>query len=115
MASLGSAPFLVETHADTTVLLLHTSNLKIPVKFSTINASVFTRGFDRGRLKHRCSRGLLCPWGTKHIRALGKSSGTSEEDKDESEDRIKATIAKGQKALALQRELLQQVFWNVLL
>ena len=44
----------------------------------------------------------------KHISALGKSSGTSE-DKDESEEVLQATIEKSKKVLALQRELLQQV------
>ncbi|KAJ1399695.1 Starch synthase, catalytic domain [Sesbania bispinosa] len=108
MASLGSVPFLVETNVDTTVLLLHSRNLKFPTKFSTINASAFTRGLGRGRVNHSCSRGLQCLWGTTHIRALGKSSGTSE-DKEEPEDMLQATIEKSKKVLALQRELLQQI------
>lgn len=117
MLSLGSLPSLLETNVDTTVLFLHTKNPKFTPKFSSSNVSAF-----RGRLKHRFGRDLLCLLGNKnkHIRALGKSFGTSEngddEDQDEPDDVLHATIEKSRKVLALQRELLQQVFllfWNV--
>ncbi|KAK7271796.1 hypothetical protein RJT34_27996 [Clitoria ternatea] len=117
MASVGSLPFLVETNGDSTLLMmiLHSRNLKFSPKLGTVNASSFeysgARGFGRGRLNYRCgSRGLLYLMGNnRHIRALGKSSGTSE-DKDESEDDVlQATIEKSKKVLALQRELLQQI------
>ncbi|XP_061355119.1 granule-bound starch synthase 2, chloroplastic/amyloplastic [Gastrolobium bilobum] len=112
MASMGSLPFLMETNADNTLLLLHTRSFKFSPKFSTVSASLFehsgTRGLDRGRLNHRCRKGLLCLWGNKRIRAIGKSFGKSE-DKDESEEMLQATIEKSKKVLALQRELLQQI------
>ena len=127
MASMGSLPFLVEANADTTVRMLHTKNhhhhhnhhgtIKFPSKFGTLlSASAFehsgSRGLGRGRVQHRCGRGLL-GWGNRHIRAVGKSVGKSE-DKDESEDDVlEATIEKSKKVLAMQRELLQQVMWNV--
>jgi len=112
MASMGSLPFLVEANADSTVMMmmLHNRNHKFSSsKFSTLNASSLVRGWGRGRVKHRCSRGLLClVEKNKHISALGKSSGTSE-DKDDSDEVLQATIEKSKKVLALQRELLQQV------
>ncbi|XP_027359278.1 granule-bound starch synthase 2, chloroplastic/amyloplastic-like isoform X2 [Abrus precatorius] len=109
MASMSSLPFLVETNADSTVmLLLHSRNPKFSPKFGSLNASSFAKGLGRGRVNHSCSRGLPCLVGNKQIRALGKSSGTSE-DKDESEDVLQATIEKSKKVLALQRELLQQI------
>ncbi|RDX83390.1 hypothetical protein CR513_35688, partial [Mucuna pruriens] len=91
----------------------HNRNLKFSPKFGAVNASLLehsvARGWGRGRVNHRCSRGLLyLVENSKHIRALGKSFGTSE-SKDESEEALQATIEKSKKVLALQRELLQQI------
>lgn len=111
MASMGSLPFLVEAYADSTLMtmMLHNRNNKSSPKFGTVSASSLVRGCGRGRVNHRCSRGLLCfVEKNKHIRALGKSSGTSE-DEDESEEVLQATIDKSKKVLALQKDLLQQV------
>ncbi|KAK7381299.1 hypothetical protein VNO78_33882 [Psophocarpus tetragonolobus] len=112
MASMGSLPFLVEANADSTLmmLMLHNRNHKFSAKFSTVNASSLVRGWGRGRVNHRCSRGLLClVEKNKHIRALGKSSGTSEDNQDETDEVLQATIEKSKKVLALQRELLHQI------
>ncbi|KAL2335505.1 hypothetical protein Fmac_016718 [Flemingia macrophylla] len=111
MASMGSSPFLVEANADSTLMMMmmsHGRNLKFSPKFGTVSASSL-RGWGRGGVNHRCSRGSLCSVKNKHIRALGKSFGTSEENKDESEEVLQATIEKSKKVLALQRELLQQI------
>lgn len=113
MASMGSLPFLVEANADSTLMMMMLQNRNHKFsspKFNNVNASSLVRGWGRGRVNHRCSsRGLLClVEKNKHISALGKSSGTSE-DKDESEEVLQATIEKSKKVLALQRELLQQV------
>ncbi|KAG4958744.1 hypothetical protein GLYMA_13G062700v4 [Glycine max] len=113
MASMGSLPFLVEANADSTLMMMMLQNRNHKFsspKFNTVNASSLVRGWGRGRVNHRCSsRGLLClVEKNKHISALGKSSGTSE-DKDESEEVLQATIEKSKKVLALQRELLQQI------
>ncbi|KAK7316351.1 hypothetical protein VNO77_35321 [Canavalia gladiata] len=114
MASMGSLPFLVETNADPTVILmLHNRNLKFSPKIGTVHASAFEHsgatGFGRGRVNHRCSRGLLCLVGNKQIRALRKSFGTGEEKDESEDDALQATIEKSKKVLALQRELLQQI------
>ncbi|TKY50254.1 Granule-bound starch synthase 2 [Spatholobus suberectus] len=115
MASMGSLPFLVETSADPSLMMMmmfHNRSPKFAPKFGTVSASSLEhsggRGWGRGRVNHRCSRGLLCLVENKHIRALGKSFGTSE-DKEESEEVLQAAIAKSKKVLALQRELLQQI------
>ncbi|KAE9620016.1 hypothetical protein Lal_00040232 [Lupinus albus] len=114
MSKMASFPFILETNADTKVLLLlHTKNhhhhrsLKFPLKYNTMNALAFdpseTRRGD-GRLHYRCKR--------HNIRAVGKSVGASNEDKDESEDAddmLKGTIEKSKKVIALQRNLLQQI------
>ncbi|XP_019428424.1 PREDICTED: granule-bound starch synthase 2, chloroplastic/amyloplastic-like isoform X2 [Lupinus angustifolius] len=106
MSKMASFPFILETNADTKVLLLlHTKNhhrsLKFPLKYNTMNALAFdpseTRRGD-GRLHYRYKR--------HNIRAVGKSVGASNEDKD---DMLKGTIEKSKKVLALQRNLLQQI------
>nr|KYP42916.1 hypothetical protein KK1_035665 [Cajanus cajan] len=109
MASMGSSPFLVGANADSTLMMtmFHNRNLKFSPEFGTENASLI--GWGRGRVNDRGSRGLLCLVKNKHIRALGKSFGTSEEGKDESEEVLQATIEKSKKVIALQRELLQQI------
>ena len=93
MLSLGS---------DTTVLLFHSKNLKLTPKFNTLNAD---SAFSRGRLNYG-SVGLKY----KHVKAVGKSIGNDEnEDED---DVLNATIEKSKKVLALQKELIQQVLSN---
>jgi len=109
MASMGSAPFLVEANADSTLMMrmLHNRNLKLSSpKFGSLSGSSFGRGRGRGRVNHMCSRGLFClVENNGRIRALGKGSGMSEE----AEEMLQGTIEKSKKVIALQRELLHQV------
>ncbi|XP_019432439.1 PREDICTED: granule-bound starch synthase 2, chloroplastic/amyloplastic-like [Lupinus angustifolius] len=114
MSKMASFSFPVETNVKhKLLLLLHTKNhhyihhgsLRFPLKYSTINALAFDPSETRkgGRLHHRCRR---------NIKAVGKSAGTSNEDKDELEDDddvLKGTIEKSKKVLALQKNLLQQI------
>ncbi|CAL0299026.1 unnamed protein product [Lupinus luteus] len=105
---MASFPFILETNADTKMLLLlHTKNhhhhhhhhnhhhrsLKFPLKYNTMNALAFDPSKTR-RSYGRCKR--------HNIRAVGASN----EDKD---DMLKGTIEKSKKVLALQRNLLQQI------
>lgn len=115
MLSLNSLPFLVETSFDTTLLLLHTRNLKFTPKFTTLNASSLAfsnKGLGGcGRLNYGSVRLVH----KKNIRAVGKSFETGD---DESEDDVvKVTIENSKKVIALQRELLKQVLllWNLIL
>ncbi|ESW23227.1 hypothetical protein PHAVU_004G029100 [Phaseolus vulgaris] len=113
MASMGSAPFLVEANADSTLMMrmFHHRNLKLSSpKFGPLSGSSFghsgARGWGRGRVNHGCSRGLLClVEKNRRIKALGKGSWMSEE----SEEILQGTIEKSKKVIALQRELLQKI------
>ncbi|KAG2384029.1 hypothetical protein LR48_Vigan10g254300 [Vigna angularis] len=113
MASMGSAPFLVEANADYTLMMrmFHGRSLKLSSpKFGSVSGSSFghsgARGRGRGRVNHLCSRGLLClVENNKRIRALGNDSGMSEEP----EKTLQGTIEKSKQVLALQKELLQQI------
>lgn len=110
---MGSAPFLVEANADSTLMMrmFHGRSLKLSSrKFGSVSGSSFghsgARGWGRGRVNHLCSRGLLClVENNKRIRALGNDSGMSEE----SEKILQGTIEKSKQVLALQNELLQKV------
>jgi len=115
MASMGSAPFLVEANADFTLMMMRNLKLSSP-KFGSVSGSSFghsgARGRGRGRVNHLCSRGLLClVENNKRIRASGMGFGMSEE----SEKMVQGTIEKSKQVLAMQKELLEKVsfvLWN---
>ncbi|XP_028759805.1 granule-bound starch synthase 2, chloroplastic/amyloplastic-like [Neltuma alba] len=120
-SSIGSFPFLVETNAQASILLQTKINrpLSFPLfvhrhgksaEISSSNASSFghseSTGMNYGRLIHGRCRGRL--WRTNDIRAIGKSTGTSQDD-DGAEDVLQSTIEKSKKVLAMQRDLLQRI------
>lgn len=117
-SSIGSFPFLVELNADSS-LLLH-SKISRPLRFPLFayHARKYSAepsssvNFNGSALEHRGNRGLL--WRTKHLRAIGKSVGSSE-DNDGPEDVLQTTIEKSKKVLAMQRDLLHQVLFLSLL
>lgn len=63
--------------------------------------------FSRGKLNYG-SVGLKY----KHVKAVGKSIGNDENEDEDKDDVLNATIEKSKKVLALQKELIQQVLWN---
>lgn len=120
-SSVGSFPFVVEPSANTSMLLQTKINrpLKFPLfvyrpgksaEFSNSSASGFGRSesarLNYGRLVNGRSRGLL--WRTKDVRAIGKSTGTSQDDGG-TDEVLLSTIEKSKKVLAMQRDLLQRI------
>ncbi|KAM5581394.1 hypothetical protein ABKV19_010554 [Rosa sericea] len=121
MASIKSLPFVIETKAESSVLL-HSENsrrLRFPFfthrrrragEVSLISGSASgcsqAVGLCSGRISS-CTKGQL--WRVKPVRAIRKVSGEGVEDNGESEDALQATIEKSKKVLAMQRDLLQQI------
>ncbi|PRQ53601.1 putative starch synthase [Rosa chinensis] len=121
MASIKSLPFVIETKAESSVLL-HSENsrrLRFPFfthrrwragEVSLISGSASgcsqAVGLCSGQISS-CTKGQL--WRVKPVRAIRKVSGEGVEDKGESEDALQATIEKSKKVLAMQRDLLQQI------
>lgn len=120
-SSIASFPFLIETNAEASILL--PIKIKRPLRFplfvyrpgkcaeiSNLNASSFghsdSTALNYGRLLNGSRRGWL--WRTNDLRAIGKSTGISQDD-DDAEDVLQSTIEKSKKVLAMQRDLLQRV------
>ena len=111
-SSVGSLPFLLETSAESLVLLDTRSyyrSLRFPVRVCGVKGSAFEHS-ERLGLGWR-KRGLL--WGSKQVRAVGSKSFGMDEYEDGSKDELQATIEKSKKVLALQRDLLQQVLFTL--
>ncbi|KAK4279382.1 hypothetical protein QN277_011172 [Acacia crassicarpa] len=119
--SIASFPFLVETNAEASILL--PIKIKRPLRFplfvyrpgkcaeiSNLNASSFghsdSTSLNYGGLLNGRRRGWL--WRTNDLRAIGKSTGISQDD-DDAEDVLQSTIEKSKKVLAMQRDLLQRI------
>nr|XP_011467955.1 PREDICTED: granule-bound starch synthase 2, chloroplastic/amyloplastic [Fragaria vesca subsp. vesca] len=121
MASIKSLPFVIETKAESSVLL-HSDNtrqLRLPffthrrrrageVSLISGSASGYSQavGLCSGQISS-CTKGQV--WRVKPVRAIRKVSVDGEEDNGESEDALQATIEKSKKVLAMQRGLLQQI------
>ncbi|XP_021905256.1 starch synthase 2, chloroplastic/amyloplastic-like isoform X2 [Carica papaya] len=114
MASIGPLPFIVETKAETCLLVSNKKQQRPSSAFSTPrprNSRVLavlgdpTSGGSLfgDRLGAGCSRGQQ--WSTKNVKATNAEGvGGSE-----SENTLNATVEKSKKVLAMQRDLLQQI------
>lgn len=122
MASMGSFP----TGVDSSILLHNVNHRRpmIPIlayrprkyvvvgRIADCNSAGFSSImtvdlFSKVSLCNGCS-GRRRRWKTQHVKATTEGTGQGETD-DESEDALQATIEKGKKVLATQRDLLQQV------
>ncbi|KAF7820527.1 granule-bound starch synthase 2, chloroplastic/amyloplastic-like [Senna tora] len=115
-SSIGSFPFLVEPNTDTSVLVQTRINRPLRFQLFAYQPKKYAElsGLHRSASQHSESAGLNCGrrrdllWGTKHLRAVGKSMGASEGN-DGEEDVLQTSIEKSKKVLAMQRDLLQQI------
>ncbi|GAV58083.1 Glycos_transf_1 domain-containing protein/Glyco_transf_5 domain-containing protein [Cephalotus follicularis] len=109
MASLGSLPFVIETKAESCVLL-HCKNHHRP-KFTHFSYK------PRKSLEATCLHELTCGislrcdgrrqlWRIKRVRSSDSEEGVGDVD---TEDTLQATIEKSKKVLAMQRDLLQRI------
>ncbi|KAJ0100024.1 hypothetical protein Patl1_21898 [Pistacia atlantica] len=111
MASIGSLPFVIETGAESSVLVHSRRQHRPSSVFATFRQrkspafAVFNYSICGFSL---CSdkRGHL--WRIKHVKATGRDS-LEGEGGNESEDSLEATIEKSKKVLSMQRHLLQQI------
>lgn len=95
MAFIGSLPFIIQTKAESSVLL-HDKNLQRS-RFSVFPC----------RSQNSFNLAVSLSLSFKPVRATGKEGVSG----DGSEDTLQATIEKSKKVLALQRDLLQKVIY----
>lgn len=115
MASVVSLPFVIETGAESSVLVqskrqhrpssvFASFRQRKPPVFGVFNNSIcrFSLCFDkRGHLSR-----------IKHVKAMGRDSMGGEGGND-SEDALEAAIEKSKKILSIQSHILQQVFFLI--
>ncbi|XP_065856184.1 granule-bound starch synthase 2, chloroplastic/amyloplastic [Euphorbia lathyris] len=97
MASLGSFPFLVETKADTSLLLFGKRQQHSRLPFLAFTSK-----------KHRNFALLNGDSSSSRFEPVRATTNEGVSD-DESDDALQATIEKSKKVLAMQRDLLQQI------
>lgn len=117
MASLGSLPFVVDTAMETSILL-HSGNYRrpmLPVSACRPRKSLdFSSSNDLTIGSFKVMGDDSSKWKINRLTATGKGSGEVEDGED-SEDALQATIEKSKKLLAVQRDLLDQVFLTIFL
>ncbi|KAM3713839.1 hypothetical protein ACJW31_01G286800 [Castanea mollissima] len=111
MASAGLLPFTIETKSESPVLL-HSVNHRRP------RSSFFVyrprKPLDYAGFSLSCDR-LICgsgrgqQWRLTLPKVKAKGFAESEDDSNEVDDALQATIEKSKKVLAMQRDLLQQI------
>lgn len=113
MASIRSLSFMVETKADSYVVLFSKNQYRPSSSFSAfrpkkspifafLNNSVSGFSFRSNKSGHLLK--------VKHVKATG-AGFVEDESGNEPEDSLQATIEKSKKVLAMQKQLLQQVFF----
>lgn len=112
MASIGSLPFMVETKAETYMVLLSKTHHR-PSSFA---AAIRSKKFPGFAVTNNSISGISLCYDKrghlsriKRVKAAGKGY-LEGENGNESEDSLQATIEKSKKVLAMQRQLLHQVF-----
>lgn len=111
MASAGSLPFTIETKSESP-LLLHSVNHHRP-RFSFFvyrsRKPLDYAGFSLSCDRLICGSGRGQQWRITLPKVKAKGFAESEDDSNEVDDALQATIEKSKKVLAMQRDLLQQV------
>jgi starch synthase len=131
MASMGSPPFTIETKSDSS-MLLHSANSRRPrflffayrprKPLDSSGNTGLSFGYSKAAGENYASLSLSCDRliggcsrGQQRRITRPKATGggfvEGEDGGDEVEDALEATIEKSKKVLAMQRDLLQQVFF----
>ncbi|XP_023912722.1 granule-bound starch synthase 2, chloroplastic/amyloplastic [Quercus suber] len=111
MASAGSLPFTIEMKSEGPVLLHSVNHRRPRFSFSVYRPRkpLAYAGFSLSCDRLICGSGRGQQWRVTLPKVKAKGSTESEDDSNEVDDALQATIEKSKKVLAMQRDLLQQI------